>query len=133
MSESAAALDLATVSVNNFWDKVVAANPSLEAVVKAATSGTVQIAADNGKLYINATNWYGTADIAPWITGVLNLQIPNWPWLPSSGYFEIKFDSFEVSLTLYDTYRYYLYSWTGQVQVPPSFVGLKAEGSWNSR
>ncbi|KAH8105199.1 hypothetical protein BXZ70DRAFT_904431 [Cristinia sonorae] len=129
----AAALDLSTTTVNQFWDKVVAANPNLEAVIKAATANVVQIAANNGKLYVNASNWYGTADIAPWITGALNITIPNWPWLPSSGFFEIKFESFEVTLTLYDSYHYYLYSWTGQVQVPPSFVGLKAEGPWTAR
>ncbi|KAH8084872.1 hypothetical protein BXZ70DRAFT_910454 [Cristinia sonorae] len=150
---SAAALDLSTTSnksftlftrsityslppaVHQFWDKVVAANPNLEAVVKAANSNVLQIVASNGKLYIFAVNVVAVADIPPWITFAMQVQFPGWPWFPpaSSGFFTIEFKVKQINITIYDSWHHV--TWHGSVQapVPPPLVGLKIEGTWNSR
>ncbi|KAH8084861.1 hypothetical protein BXZ70DRAFT_563353 [Cristinia sonorae] len=130
---SGTALDLQSVGVGSFWEKVVDSNANLKAVVKAAASDTLQIAAADAKLYLNTVGWYGTADVAPWIVGALNVPGINWPCVYGSGSFKISFDSFKFDLSLNDSYGYNIFSVTKQIQVPTPFVGLSANGSWTAR
>ncbi|KAH8079800.1 hypothetical protein BXZ70DRAFT_911016 [Cristinia sonorae] len=146
---SAAALDLSTTSnksftlstrsityslppaVHQFWDKVVAANPNLEAVVKAANSKVLYIVSNGRELHIFAVNITGIADNIPTrIPFGMQVQFSEWPWLPSNsrGLFMIEFKVNLIDITVYDPWHFIIWSGTAPASVPPFLVGLTIEG-----
>jgi len=115
-----ATFDLTNVPSTQFFAKAVEANPDLDSVIKAVSSGVLQITAWGGKVYFTLDQIYGTGDIPPYIVGAATIYGPPIPTmiLPPNGMwtavFTFTFNVTRVSLTLKDMRGMILWIYEGE-------------------